>query len=250
MDRIAVVSDVHGNLTAYEAVLADIDARGITSIHNLGDVVGKGPRGADCVELSRDRCEVTVRGNWDDFIPGDPETLSEAARWWREELKPEQLPWLATLPLSHDLLISGRRVRLFHASASSVHTRVRHVHSAEEFDGMFASTELTGDGPLPSVVGYGDIHDTYLEVKGGRTLFNADSVGNALDEPTAAYVVLEGVVGSPEPAPFGIQFVRVGYDVEAEIAVAAERGMPELEEYAVELREGIYRGVWRAGQDR
>lgn len=207
---------------------------------------GRG-RGAPTASSSpADRCAVNVRGNWDDFIPGDPETLSEAARWWREELKPEQLPWLATLPLSHDLLISGRRVRLLHASASSVHTRVRHVHSAEEFDGMFASTELTGDGPLPSVVGYGDIHDTYLEVKGARTLFNAGSVGNALDEPTAAYVVLEGVVGSPEPAPFGIQFVRVGYDVEAEIAVAAERGMPELEEYAVELREGIYRGARRS----
>jgi predicted phosphodiesterase len=246
VDRIAVVSDVHGNLTAYEAVLADIDARGITTILNLGDYVGKGPRGADCVELSRDRCVVNVRGNWDDFIPGDPGEFSEGVRWWRDELKPEQLPWLASLPLSHDLLMSGRWIRLFHASATSVHTRVRYVHTDEEFDGMFANTELTGDGPLPSVVGYGDIHDSYLEVKQGRTLFNAGSVGNALDEPTAAYVVLDGVVGSQEPAPFGIQFVRVGYDVEAEIAVAAQRGMPELEEYAVELREGIYRGARRS----
>lgn len=45
LDRVAVVSDVHGNLTAFEAVLADIDARGITRVVNLGDVVGKGPRG-------------------------------------------------------------------------------------------------------------------------------------------------------------------------------------------------------------
>ncbi len=45
LDRVAVVSDVHGNVTAYEAVLADIDARGITRVVNLGDVVGKGPRG-------------------------------------------------------------------------------------------------------------------------------------------------------------------------------------------------------------
>ncbi len=248
MDRIAIVSDVHGNLTAYEAVLADIDARGITQILNLGDYVGKGPRGADCVELSRDRCEVNIRGNWDDFIPRDVEALSESARWWRDELKPEQLPWLAALPLSHDLLISGRQVRLFHASAADVHTRVRYSHTDAEFDGMFANTELTGDGPLPTVVGYGDIHDAYLEVRDGLTLFNAGSVGNALDEPTASYVILDGVVGSPEPAPFGIQFTRVHYDIEAEIAVATERGMPELEEYAVELREGIYRGVWRASQ--
>lgn len=248
MDRIAVVSDVHGNLTAYEAVLGDIDRRGIERIVNLGDFVGKGPRGADVVELSRDRCQVNVRGNWDDFLPGDPQAFSEPIRWWRDELKPEQLAWLAVLPLSHDLLLSGRRVRLFHASASSVHTRVRFRHTEAEFHGMFATTALTGDGPPPSVVGYGDIHDTYLEVRQGRTLFNAGSVGNALDEPTAAYVVLEGVLGSPEPAPFGIQFARVPYDIEAEIAVARERGMPEVEEYAVELREGVYRGVWRGRQ--
>ena len=61
LDRVAVVSDVHGNLTAYEAVLADIDARGITRVVNLGDVVGKGPRGAACVALTQERCEATVR---------------------------------------------------------------------------------------------------------------------------------------------------------------------------------------------
>ncbi len=49
--RIAVLSDVHGNLTAFEAVLADIEARGITRVFNLGDVVGKGPRGSEAIAL-------------------------------------------------------------------------------------------------------------------------------------------------------------------------------------------------------
>ena len=47
LERIALISDVHGNLTALQAVLADIDARGITRIFNLGDYVGKGPRGSE-----------------------------------------------------------------------------------------------------------------------------------------------------------------------------------------------------------
>ena len=64
LDRIAVISDVHGNVTALEAVLADIEARGITRVLNLGDVVGKGPRGAEAIKRTRDTCEVTVRGNW------------------------------------------------------------------------------------------------------------------------------------------------------------------------------------------
>jgi predicted phosphodiesterase len=63
LDRIAVISDVHGNVTALRAVLADIKARGITRIVNLGDVVGKGPRGSAAIQITRERCAVTARGN-------------------------------------------------------------------------------------------------------------------------------------------------------------------------------------------
>ena len=68
LDRVAIISDVHGNVTALQAVLADIQARGITRIVNLGDVIGKGPRGSEAVRLVRAACEVTVRGNWDTSI--------------------------------------------------------------------------------------------------------------------------------------------------------------------------------------
>ena len=244
MDRIALISDVHGNLTALETVLADIEQRGISRIFNLGDYVGKGPRGADVVEVCRDRCAVNIRGNWDDFIPDPDAVLTPACIWWRDELKGDQLRWLAQLPRSHDLLVSGRRVRLFHASSRSVHVRVHVRHSDEDFDGMFATTELTGPGPSPSVVGYGDIHAAYVKVRGGRTLFNVGSVGNALDEPSACYAVLEGVLDSDEPGPFGIQVVRLPYDVEAELEVARDRAMPEYDEYAVELRQALFRGRW------
>jgi hypothetical protein len=56
------------------------------------------------------------------------------------------------------------------------------------------------------------------------------------------YVILEGVLGSLDEAPFSIQFVRVPYDVEAELTVAKEMGMPQLDAYIAELRHGIYRG--------
>lgn len=242
MDRIAVISDLHGNLTALQAVLADIDARGISRIVNLGDNIGKGPRGREVIALCQQLCEVNVRGNWDEFLPGKGPDASEALLWWRDQLRPEQLPWLSNLPLSHDLLISGRHIRLFHASAISVHTKVHADHTQAEFDGMFASTDLTGPGPIPNVVGYGDIHDAYLETRDGRTLFNAGSAGNPLDEPVPVYAIVEGTAGSWRPEPFGIQFVRVPYDIEAEIAVATAMGMPELNSYAVELRTGVYRG--------
>ncbi|WP_203580419.1 metallophosphoesterase family protein [Microbacterium hibisci] len=242
LDRIAVISDVHGNLTALEAVLADIGARGITRIVNLGDNIGKGPRGAATTERLREACEVNIRGNWDDFIGRIGEHEPEEMRWWRDELSVAQREWLGGLPFSHDLVMSGRRIRLFHASAESPHVRVRFRHTDEEFDGMFRATEMTGDGPEPTVVGYGDVHDAYIHSHDGRTLFNAGSVGNPLDEPTPSYVILEGVLGATEPAPFEVRFVRVPYDVEAEVAVAERLGMPQRAVWAVELRTAVFRG--------
>ncbi|MFE5335839.1 metallophosphoesterase family protein [Isoptericola sp. NPDC056573] len=242
LDRIAVLSDVHGNLGALEAVLADVAARGITRVINLGDDAGKGPRGSAVVDRLREVCEADVRGNWDDFLPRLDGAAPPEMVWWRDELRPDQLAWLGAKPLSHDLLLSGRRVRLFHASATSVHTRVHFHHTPEEFTGMFAATDLTGPGPEPTVVGYGDVHDAYLETYRGRALFNTGSVGNPLDDPTPVYAILEGVAGSPEPGPFGLQHVRVPYDVEAELAVARELGMPRYAEWEQELRTAVYRG--------
>ena len=241
IEQIALISDVHGNVTALTAVLDDIRRRGISTILNLGDVAGKGPRGSECVRLIREHCAVTIRGNWDDFLP-KPAKLGQhhAVEWWRQELTEEDRDWMLQLPFSHDLTVSGRRVRLVHASAESVYVRVFPSHSEPEFAAMFAATELTGPGPTPDVVCYGDIHYAYITHRNGRTLLNAGSVGNSLDEPTASYVILEGVLDSIDPAPFGVQFVRVPYDVEAEIAAAAAVGMPELEPYTAELRTAVY----------
>lgn len=248
LDRIALISDVHGNLTALEAVLADIDARGISRIFNLGDYVGKGPRGREVVDRCRERCEVTILGNWDDFLP-DPgrQHDSPALRWWLDQLGPERAAWLRSLPFSHDFWLSGRRVRLLHASADDVHRKVWFDHDEEELLGLFRNTPQTGDGPLPDVVAYGDTHDPYYETDRGRTLVNVGSVGNCMNDPTPVYVVLEGVFDSAEEAPFSVSFVRVPYDWQSELAYAASVGMPELEEYTLELRDGVYRGHLAAG---
>ncbi|MEG3616603.1 metallophosphoesterase family protein [Isoptericola haloaureus] len=241
-EQIAILSDVHGNLTALEAVLADVERRGITRILNLGDDVGKGPRGRAVVDRTEQVCEVNVRGNWDDFLPEIADDGPDEMVWWRDELRADQRELIRRRPLCHDLQLSGRQIRLFHASATSVHTRVHVDHTREEFAGMFATTDLTGPGPEPDLVGYGDVHAAYQRTRRGRTLFNAGSVGNALDEPSAAYVVLEGTPG-PDRAPFGLQVVRLSYDVEAELAVAREVDMPQYAAWAQELRTARYRGL-------
>lgn len=254
-DRIALISDVHGNLTALEAVLADIDERGVSRIFNLGDYVGKGPRGREVVARCQERCEVNLLGNWDDFLPDPDRHDDDALRWWLSELAPGQGEWLRTLPFCVDLSMSGRRIRLMHASAETVHRRVRFVKTEAEFLGQFANTPATiaavGDGPTPDVVGYADTHDPFYETQlESRTLFNTGSAGNAMGDPTASYVVLDGTLDSSEPASFSIGFVRVPYDVEAELAVARRLGAPNYAGYEAELRLGLYRGAladYRAG---
>ncbi len=254
LDRIAIISDVHGNVTALRAVLADIRARRISRIVNLGDVVGKGPRGSEAVQLVRAACETSVRGNWDSFIASEAVQPFVLGQWTRDELSSDDISWLAALPGTFEVLMSGRRVRLFHASQTSEFVRVRVRHSDEEFRGMFSNTEFTGPFragdssaacTTPDIVGYGDIHSAYLKTADGLTLFNVGGTGNPLDSPAAPYVILEGVSDSAAAAPFSISFPRVSYDIDAEISIARKLGLPDVDAYARELTDGVYRGSYR-----
>ncbi len=174
--------------------------------------------------------------------PGPRATTARRCSGGSAQLGPGQGEWLRSLPFSHDFVISGRRVRLFHASEETVHRRVRFDHDEAEFRALFTNTPATGDGPTPDVVGYADTHDPYYETDHDRrTVFNTGSVGNCMHDPTPVYVILEGVLDSPDDAPFSIQFVRVPYDVDAEMAAATAMGLPELAGYELEIRHGIYR---------
>ncbi len=191
MNRIAILSDVHGNVPALGAVLRDIEERGAETIYCLGDLVGKGPEGAAVIDRCREVCACVVKGNWDETVARPRYGPSSTLRWHRERLGAERLEYLAALPNSLDFILSGRRVRLFHASAEGIYTRVHRDAPQGVQAGMFENTPFTGfENDPPTVVGYGDIHDAYLTVFGGKTLFNVGSVGNPLDETTASYALL------------------------------------------------------------
>ncbi|KQN78210.1 metallophosphoesterase family protein [Devosia sp. Leaf64] len=239
-ERIAIMSDVHGNLTALEAVLADIEARGITRIFNLGDLVGKGPRSAEVVDRCRQVCEVVVQGNWDaDVASGRKAT--PATLWHQSQLGPERNHYLANLPGSVDYMFGGHPARFYHASQVSPFNRVYETASREVHRQMFANTDFTGHGTPPVLVGYGDIHTPYMVSFEGHTLFNAGSVGNSLDVPLACYCIID--VGQDTAAGWSLSFVRVPYDIEAELQIAQQSGMPHYEYYASELRTAVYRGI-------
>jgi predicted phosphodiesterase len=236
VERIALMSDIHGNLPALEAVLADIERRGLRRIICLGDLAGKGPDGARVVDLCQDRCEVVIRGNWDEGLSGVSD--HSVLQWHREQLGPERQAYLGSLPLSVDFALGETRVRLVHASPQGVYRRVHQDASWADLDSMFDNTDLTGYGGEPDMVGYGDIHAAYVRCFRQRILFNVGSVGNPLDLPLACYALLEGNGG---PGAVAISLVRVPYDIERAIQDAVNAGMPDLEAYAGELRTARYR---------
>lgn len=237
--RVAILSDTHGNLTAFEAVLADIENRQVDRIFHLGDVVGKGPRGSACCDLARRYCETTVLGNWDIFLlSSDATGLSESATWWRDEISPENREWLSMLPFSVDFELNATPVRCFHASADDVFHRIYPDVQGKEWDELFLNTEATGDiAPEPTVVIYGDIHYAWSRTSGGHTLLNCGAVGNPLDEPTASYILLDDSLGE-----LRWELLRVAYDIEGELSIARELEMPAYDAWAHELRTGEYAG--------
>lgn len=243
MTQLAIISDLHGNLPALEAALTDIDRRGIQTIYCLGDLVGKGPSPAEVVDLCRERCQVVLKGNWDDILVRSDKD-DDVLRWHRVRLGPERMAYLDRLPNVLNFLLSGNRVRLFHASNVSIYHRVYPFSGQPALEAMFTNTEFTGfDHPTPDIVGYGDIHGAYLLpiYHRQKTIFNVGSVGNPLDENRAAYVILEGELGSADPGDVSINIVRLKYDVDLAVEQARLAGMPELAPYEIELRTAVYR---------
>jgi protein phosphatase len=253
-EPIAIISDIHANITALQTVFEDIRARGLTHILCLGDVVGKGPSGAACVDAVRDLGCPVVMGNWDLLVADESENkfpaIQDALLWERAQLGEARLEWLRSLPYALDLERHAGLVRLLHASPQGLWHRVGmkaiFAGRADKIAGMFADTERTGYGDrMPQAVGYGDIHTAFvlnlpayvpeLEAVKHRTLFNVGSVGNPMDAPVPSYAILGGGAG------LEITLVRVPYDIEAECRVALSSGMPYLDEYLEETRFARYR---------
>lgn len=238
MDRIAVISDIHGNLPALESVLLDIHQRGIKRVICLGDIAGKGPSSAEAVDLIRRHCESVIKGNWDFFLTEQDDT--EMLQWHQSALGAERLAYLKTLPIYLEFYISGKLIRLCHASPNDLFHRV-YVNS--DLSKRMRLFEATPTYPhVSDVVGYGDIHGAFVDHFDGLTLFNVGSVGNPLEITQASYGILEGQFGGLEKSAFAITLVRLPYDIDRAIAHANNSDMPDKEAYIKELVTGVYRG--------
>lgn len=217
--QIGVISDVHGNAVALNAVLEDMPP--VDRIVNAGDVVGYGPHPGACIDTLRANDVASILGNHDRaVVEGSSFRFNSMAaagvRYARGELTDAQRDWLADLPTDRTLIDGA--LKLVHGHPDDPD---RYTYS-EEF-----TPELLGD---ESVLVLGHTHVQHAARFSDGLVLNPGSVGQPRDgDPRAAYAVLD-------VERFEVDLHRVEYDVEAVIEAVRAAGLPER--IGTRLRDG------------
>lgn len=245
--RYALISDIHANLPALEAVLADIAARpGIAATYHLGDLVGYAPWPNETVDLIRARGIAGVAGNYDSTVAAgykhcgckyeDPrqEALShESYAWTRAHVTDPTRTFLGGLPFEMTLRplgghVAGPRVVLLHGNQV---LNTVYVHADRPDDFLAKMGESVGAAP-GDVICFGHTHAPWHRTVGGVHFVNTGSVGRPKDgDPRAGYVILDVDEGR-----VSAEIVRVGYDVERTAAAILASELPD--DFATYLRTG------------
>lgn len=231
--RIAVVSDIHGNLTALEAVLHDMRQTSPDLILHGGDLVASGSSSAEVVDCVRNLGWNGVLGNTDEML-FRPKILQEFASQstqgkslftaiaeiadaTRAQLGEERLVWLSALPFR----VVHPPLALVHASPESCWRSPGPNAEDDELISVYRSS-----GPLIAI--YGHIHQSFVREMDNLTVINTGSVSLSYDgDPRASYLLLDN--GKPE-------IRRVEYDLEREIQAISQRRIPHADWIARTLR--------------
>lgn len=261
MEKIAIISDIHGNLEALTSVLEDIHKKGIKKIYCLGDIIAKGTHQKECLELIKENCDVVVKGNCDEFFSKniDVELLSpiekERVLWNKTKISDADRIYLANLPFAYEFYMSGHLVRLFHATPQNICAFVGDIDSVEKKKTLFMPSENTPSQKNADIVICGHIHVQSLSRMYNRTIINPGSVGNPIDvirnsdfdgnvlqTTRANYLILSGDLDSQTyDESLSFEFVNVSYDVDKELL--ASLNVCEYEAYYTELKQGKYRDM-------
>ena len=232
---IALLSDVHGNRPAFEAVLDDVDSEGADEIWCLGDLVGYGAHPDECVALARERCNMSLAGNHDMVVTGEiPITdfsrdAAAAAQWTQENIAEDTMTYLKGLRPADQ----GREPALYHASPRDhVWEYVLSGWQADEcMDSMDARVAAIGhshvalwfhredDGTVSGDRAAGDLE---RDLSSGDWLVNPGGVGQPRDgDPRAAWLLLD-------TDTWKATWRRVEYPIDEAAKAIEEAGLPRV----------------------
>jgi predicted phosphodiesterase len=246
--RIALISDIHANLPALEAVLADIDAdQTIDAIYHLGDLVGYAPWPNEVVKLLQNRAIAGVAGNYDSTTathykhcgcqyedPRQEELSHMSYAWTLENTSDETKRVLGALPFRLDVRplgghVPGPRLILVHGNPV-----LNTVYWTEDRPDTFAEQMAAQAGAKKGdVIAFGHTHKPWYRTIDDIHFVNTGSVGRPKDgDPRAGYVVLDFDTESD----VRVAFERVEYDVERTVRAIVDSTLPD--DFANYLRTG------------
>lgn len=236
MSRVAVITDIHGNLAALEASLAAIDAMSVDAIYCGGDLVGYGPHPNEVCRLIAQREIPTIYGNYDYAIGRDLDDCGCAyitahdrelgrlsVAWTLAHTDQPAKDFMRGLPFELRFELGDHRLRLVHGSPRKVNEYLFEDKPARLYERLAASAEC-------DVLVFGHTHKPWIHEYGGVLFVNCGSVGKPKDgDPRCAFAILElGATGELQ-----VSIERVPYDAAAVAREVAAAGLPG--EYAAKL---------------
>jgi predicted phosphodiesterase len=225
--RIALIGDIHANLPALRAVIADVASIGAEAAFCVGDVVGRGPHPNEVVDELR-RLEIpTVQGNWDEAVGMDreqtgaawPSSAAEAEGqasmlWTARSMTDENRAWLRQLPKTQRVTLDGRSLHLFHGSP----LRANEYLWSERPSRVFA--RIASD-EADDIFAFGHTHEAFHRVVGQAHFVACGSAGCGTEgDARARYAVV--YIGEPGIA---VGFRSVDYDHASVVADMASAGL-------------------------
>jgi putative phosphoesterase len=236
--RLAVVSDIHGNMAALEAVIEDIARRGVDQVVHGGDLALMGPRPADVIDTIRELGWPGVVGNTDELLwrPEEHDRQRDRApqletllRWLFDAYAPytleaigkERLAWLHDLPT--ELRLDG--IAIVHAAPDDLWRAPMPDASDRDLDATYRQLGT-------SAVAYGHIHRPFTRAIRDLVIANAGSAGMPWDgDPRASYLLIEDG---------HVDGIRVDYDIDSEAREFESRAHPDSERLVEMRRAGRF----------
>jgi putative phosphoesterase len=234
-ERVAVITDIHGNLPAFEAALSRVEELGIDEVYCGGDLVGYGPWPNEVCRLLEQHGIPTIYGNYDYSIARDMEDCGCAYRdphdqelgelsiaWTLERTDPASKDFMRDLPFDLRFELGGKRVRLVHGSPRKVNEYLFEDKPARTFERIARSAEC-------DVLLFGHTHKPWIHEYGGVLFVNCGSVGKPKDaDRRGGFAVLEDAGGIVDA-----RIERVDYDVDRAAREIGPSGLPA--EYGEQL---------------
>jgi len=225
--RLAIISDIHGNLHALESVWADLQSQAPDAVLCLGDLVGYGAFPNEVIDFVRGWNVPVLMGNYDDGVgydrddcgcvyrdPVDDALGHKSLLWTRAHVTSERKAYLRELPFDRRVVIDGRRVRYVHGSPRKINEYLYE----DRPESVFRNVARTADC---EVLFFGHTHLPYQKQVEGTLFVNTGSVGKPKDgDPRAGYVLADF---GPE---LRLSTRRVAYDVTAAAQAVRASGLP------------------------